>query len=184
VVVDMVPFFLTGNAYARGIVPNIARLATALRSAGGTVCWVLPSTAEPPPVSIEFFGPTVAELYRSSGGEGPLRERLWYEFDVHPGDLLVQKSSAGAFFPGRCDLHEQLHHAGIDTVLVVGTVANVCCESTARDASTQGYRVIMIADANAATRDRDLNSTLHTIYRSFGDVRPTAEVVEMIETGT
>lgn len=56
-------------------------------------------------------------------------------------------------------------------MLAAGTVANVCCESTARDASTQGYRVIMVADANAAVCDRDLNSTLHTIYRSFGDVR-------------
>jgi nicotinamidase-related amidase len=54
-------------------------------------------------------------------------------------------------------------------------VTNVCCESSARDASTLGYRVIMVADANAARRDQDHNATLHTIYRSFGDVRPTAE---------
>ena len=31
-----------------------------------------------------------------------------------------------------------------------GTVTNVCCESSARDASTLGYRVVMVADANAA----------------------------------
>ena len=64
--------------------------------------------------------------------------------------------------------------------MITGTVANVCCESTARDASTVGYRVIMVADANAAMRDQDLNATLHTIYRTFGDVRPTAEVIALL----
>lgn len=49
-----------------------------------------------------------------------------------------------------------------------------------RDASTLGYRVIMVADSNAAMRDQDHNATLHTIYRSFGDVRSTAEVIGMI----
>lgn len=73
-----------------------------------------------------------------------------------------------------------LEEREIDTVLIVGTVANVCCESPARDASTLGYRVIMVADANAAARDEDLNATLHTIYRSFGDVCPTSEVLGMI----
>ena len=73
-----------------------------------------------------------------------------------------------------------LKQRGIDTVLIAGTVANVCCESTARDANAIGYRVIMVADANAAMRDRDLNATLHTIYRSFGDVRPTDEVLALL----
>ena len=38
VVVDMVPFFVEAMEYCRGIVPNIERLATCLRNAGGTVC--------------------------------------------------------------------------------------------------------------------------------------------------
>ena len=38
----------------------------------------------------------------------------------------------------------------------------------------------MVADANAARRDEDHNATLYTIYRTFGDVRPTFEVLELI----
>ena len=180
VVVDMVPFFVEQNEYARGIVPNIARLAGVLRSAGGTVAWVLPNSAPPLPARAEFLGPTVAETYRTSGGTGPLRDRLWHQFDVDDGDLVVDKTSAGAFFPGHCDLSARLDLLGVDTVLVAGTVANVCCESTARDASVLGYRVVMVADANAAMRDQDLNATLHTIYRSFGDVRPTDELISLL----
>lgn len=180
VVVDMVPFFVAQNEYARGIVPNIDRLAGALRSAGGTVAWVLPSTESLLPARVEFLGSTVAETYRTSGGAGPLRGRLWPQFNVADTDFGVQKSSASAFFPGHCDLHDRLGQLGVDTVLVAGTVANVCCESTARDASALGYRVVMVADANAAMRDQDLNATLHTIYRSFGDVRPTEEVISVL----
>ena len=183
VVVDMVPFFLTENPYARGIVPNISALADALRTAGGSVAWVLPGSGTPSPVSVEFYGPEIAARYSRTGGEGPLAERLWHEFEVSPADIIVEKTAAGAFFPGRCVLPDLLQRRDVDTVLVTGTVANVCCESTARDASTLGYRVIMVADANAAMRDQDLNATLHTIYRSFGDVRATRDVIALIEQG-
>jgi hypothetical protein len=61
VVIDMVPFFVSGNPYCRGIVPDIDRLADALRAAGGTVAWVLPAAGQRTPVRDEFFGPEVAE---------------------------------------------------------------------------------------------------------------------------
>jgi nicotinamidase-related amidase len=183
VVVDMVPFFLEESGHARGIVPNIRSLANALRAADGTVVWVLPGAGEPTAVSDEFLGPEIARMFRASGGEGPLRDRVWPEFEIQDEDLLVEKTAASAFFPGRCELPSMLADRGIDTVLITGTVANVCCESSARDASTLGYRVIMVADANAAGRDQDLNATLHTVYRTFGDVRPTSEVLELIAAG-
>ncbi|WP_218826028.1 isochorismatase family protein [Actinomadura mexicana] len=179
--IDMVPFFVAGNPYCRGIVPNIDRLAGTLRAAGGTVAWVLPAVGERTAVADEFFGPEAAEMYRTSGGTGPMTERLWCDLVVHADDLLVEKSAASAFFPGRCPLPDLLERREIDTVLITGTVTNVCCESSARDASTLGFRVIMVADANAARRDRDHNATLHTVYRTFGDVRPTSEVLSMID---
>ena len=40
--------------------------------------------------------------------------------------------------------------------------------------------LVVVADANAARRDEDHNATLHTVYRSFGDVRPTSEVLGLI----
>lgn len=180
VVVDMVPFFLTENAYSRGIVPNIRSLADTLRAAGGAVAWVLPGRGEPSPVADEFFGPAVAEMFRNSGGSGPLVSRLWHEFEVDPADIVVEKTASSAFFPGRCDLPDLLRSRGVDTVLITGTVTNVCCEASARDASTLGFRVIMVADGTSARRDQDHNATLYTVYRSYGDVRPTADLLAMI----
>lgn len=181
VVIDVVPFFVLDNEFCLGIVPNINRLAGSLRRAGGTVAWVLPGAGEPMAVTEEFYGPEIAEMYRRAGGEGPLADRLWPELDTHADDVLVEKTAASAFFPGSSSLPDLLQERGVDTVLVTGTVTNVCCESSARDASTLGHRVILVADANAARRDQDHNATLHTIYRTFGDVRPTSEVIELIE---
>lgn len=182
VVIDMVPFFVRGSSYCLGIVPNIRRIASALRGAGGTVAWVLPATADRVVVSEEFFGPEMAAVFRRSSGDGPPADRIWEGFEVGPDDLLAEKTAFSAFFPGSCPLPSLLGERGITTVLITGTVTNVCCESSARDASALGHRVIMVADANAALRDQDHNATLHTIYRSFGDVRPTTEVIALIES--
>jgi nicotinamidase-related amidase len=179
VVVDMVPFFVAEMEYGRGIVPTIGLLASSLRAAGGTVAWVLPGPSERPALDVEFYGPEVAEMYGRAGGEGPLRDRLWHELEVSDADLLVEKSAPSAFFPGRSPLPDLLAARAIDTVVITGTVTNVCCESSARDASTLGYRVIFVADATAAGSDEVHNATLNTVYRSFGDVRSTAEVVAM-----
>ena len=181
VVIDMVPFFLSQSAYCRGIVPNIVSLADGLREAGGAVVWVVPGAEQRyPALATEFFGAEIAELYRSSGGAGPPAARLWPAFTPHADDLIVEKSGFSAFFPGNCALPALLGERGIDTVLITGTVTNICCESSARDAHSSGFRVIMVADANAARRDQDHNATLHNVYRSFGDVRPTSEVLELI----
>lgn len=128
----------------------------------------------------EFYGETVAELYRTSGGHGPLPERLAPDLDVQDNDLFVEKTASSAFFPGASVLDDLLRARGIENVIVTGTVTNICCEATARDASTLGYRVVMAADGNAARRDEDHNATLYTIYRSFGDVRPTAEIIALL----
>jgi nicotinamidase-related amidase len=149
VVVDMVPFFVDANPYARGIVPNIQQIADRLRTAGGLVAWVMPARTQRTPAGDEFHGPAAAEMFRTSGGTGPLPARLWPGLATDAGDLFVEKSAPSAFFPGRCPLPEHLEQRGIDTVLVTGTVTQVCCESSARDAFTLGFRVIMVADANA-----------------------------------
>ena len=53
--------------------------------------------------------------------------------------------------------HEKYKARGLDTLLIAGTVTNTCCESTARDASMLGYKVVMLSDANAA-RERALRA--------------------------
>lgn len=180
VAIDMVGFFVAERPRCQAIVPGIAAVADALRAAGGTVGWVLPAVAPPTPWASDFYGEEVAARYAASGGEGSPEERLWPGFHPHPDDLWAEKSASSAFFPGRSPLPELLAARGIATVLIAGTVTNVCCEASARDAATLGYRVIMLADATAGANDASHNAALTTIYRSYGDVRPVSDVLAMI----
>lgn len=177
VVVDLVPFFTRSNPYAAGIIPNVNTLARAIRAVGGVVAWVVPSAAEPNAARRALYGDDAADVYRCSGGVGEVFDRLDPGLVHADGDVAVEKHGASAFFPGACPLDDELRRREIDTVLIAGTVADVCCASSARDALECGYRVVMVADATAAGSDADLNATLHTIYRSFGDVRSTADLV-------
>jgi nicotinamidase-related amidase len=183
IVVDMVPFFADTGPYFRGIVPNINALAGALRDADGTVAWVLPEVSAPSDWAAGFFGDAVATMFAASGGVGPLQARLWHELDARAGDVWAEKSASSAFFPGRSTLRASLADRDVDTFLITGTVTSVCCESTARDAATLGYRVVFLADGTADVQDLVHNAALRTIYRTFGDVRSTAEALGMIATG-
>src|SRR5260370_41342471 len=62
---------------------------------------------------------------------------------------------------------------GLDTVLVTGTVTNVCCESTARDAMMLNFKTIMVTDGNAAATDTDHAASLIAFYLAFGDIMST-----------
>ncbi len=73
-----------------------------------------------------------------------------------------------------------MRRRGVDTVLVSGTATNVCCESTARDAMMLNFRTIMVSDANAANSDEAHQASLACFWATFGDVRLTTEVIDLI----
>lgn len=50
-------------------------------------------------------------------------------------------------------------------------MTNICCKSSARDAAMDNFRVVMLADANAARTDEDHMAAIATVARSFGDVQ-------------
>lgn len=180
VVVDLVPFFTTEPGFDGHVLERVNDLAAALRATGGIVAWVVPAVTAPSRRDRELFGDDVAERYARSGGDGPVAACLAPELRAHSADVFAEKRSPGAFFPGRCDLHDRLADCGVDTVLVAGTVANVCCESTVREAFTLGYRVVLVGDAIGAVDGESLAATVRTVYRSFGDVRSTADCVRLL----
>ncbi|MFE6509526.1 isochorismatase family protein [Nocardioides sp. NPDC057767] len=182
-VVDLVPFFYEANEICNAITPNVRLLAEALRDAGGAVAWIVPGDPGPTAWAREFLGEDVAQMFRRSGGAGPVERRLGPGLEARDGDLLVEKTATSALFPGSSTLHDQLRDRGIETVLVTGTLTEVCVAGTVRDAATLGYRTILVADATAGRNDESHNATLTTIYRTFGDVRSTEDVLELVAAG-
>jgi len=191
VVVDMQnAFMLPAVAHAlcpmaEKIVPNINRLAAAVRATGGTVVWIKTTFAPEALASwstyFEIASPEqgkkrIAALTADSKGH-----ELWSSLDVKPADLIVEKNRFSAFIQGSSALAEILRERAIDTVLITGTVTNVCCESTARDAMMLNFRTIMVSDGNAAVTDEDHNASLCAFYLTFGDVMPTDHVIACLE---
>ena len=55
--------------------------------------------------------------------------------------------------------------------------------ATAHRRAALHRRGMMVADANAVMGDADHNAALHTLHRTFGDVRPTTEVSCLLRNG-
>jgi ureidoacrylate peracid hydrolase len=101
--------------------------------------------------------------------------------DVKPSDVTVEKNRFSAFIQGSSNLADVLRSRALDTVLITGTVTNVCCESTARDAMMLNFKTIMVSDGNAAVTDEDHNASLCAFYLTFGDVMATDAVIACLE---
>jgi ureidoacrylate peracid hydrolase len=168
---------------AREIVPNINRLTAEMRAQGGLVVWVQMTIAskEDWPIFLDtLVSPEVGNGYLNDLLPGSEGQKLWPALDHHPDDLYVRKNRFSAFLPTASDLAIQLRDRAIDTVVIVGTLSNVCCESSARDAAMMDFKTIMVSDANACRSDEDHIATLSTFAQVFGDVRTTDEVVRML----
>lgn len=107
------------------------------------------------------------------------------------GELIVNKPHFGGFTG--TDLDEILRANGIDTLIICGTVTNVCCDTTARQAVERQYKVIFLSDATAANDKPDLGwgpvkaeefqrVTLTTLASVFCQISTTDEVIREMKT--
>ena len=119
--------------------------------------------------------------HRVPDGEPATRSRLGLDLEVAAEDQIIVKNRFSAFIQGSSGIDAVLRARDLDTLLITGTVTNVCCESTARDAAMLNYKVIMVADANAARTDDDHNASLNNLFNVFADVRTTDDVIALLD---
>jgi ureidoacrylate peracid hydrolase len=188
-IVDMQNGFMEEGApvevpMAREIVDEVNRLSAAIRAAGGRNYFLRYTTphGEVPawPVMWQRLGPDMAKTHQGAFTPGAHFWQLWPAIEVDDGDVLLDKHRFSAFTPGTSDLPALLQADGMDTVIISGTLTNCCCESTARDAMQNNYRVIMAADANAALSDEEHAATLHILGMVFADLRSVEELEGML----
>ena len=108
----------------------------------------------------------------------------------HVGDLMVSKPRYSAFYA--TDLEVILRSKGIDTLIIGGTMTNVCCDSTAREAFSRDYKVIFLSDGTATRSLPDLGFgpvsaeeiqkvVLSVLAMSFAQVSSIDEVIGEVE---
>jgi ureidoacrylate peracid hydrolase len=167
------------------IVPNVNRLAAAVRSTGGKVFWIKHTVDEASSIAwsewLNMMTPSVREGLVKNLAPESRGHAIYPGLEVKAEDEVVQKYRFSAFVQGSSDLPQRLRAQGYDTVLITGTVTNVCCESSARDAMMLNFKTIMVSDANAARTDAEHNATLGTFYATFGDVMDTALLIDRLE---
>ena len=163
-------------ATARDIVPNINRLAAALRAAGVPVIWIAPRQhrAERPQRLGSVLRPRRAqrrgeEAHGREPGAGASR-RSGRTSRSQPGDVTLVKNRYSALAHGASTLERVLRNLGVDTVLVAGTKTDVCCDCTARDAMMLDFKVVMVSDCCAALSDEEHRAALEIFIQQFGDV--------------
>src|SRR5690349_3736025 len=172
---------------ARDIVPAVNRLAAAVRETGGGVFWIKNTHDERCltewSVMHDTATPAARERRIAAMSEGTFGHELWPDLEVRPEDEIVKKYRFSAFLPGMSQLPQRLSARGFDTVLITGTVTNVCCESSARDAMMTNFRTIMVSDGNAAQSQAEHEASLAAFYNVFGDVMDTDMIVAALQRG-
>lgn len=153
----------------KDVVERCAKLASALRSAGGTVVYVH--------VLLHEIIRLPADNPRMSAGAPPPPEasELVPEAGMQPGDILVTKRQWGAFYG--TSLEQQLRRRGITTVIMGGIATNFGVESTARAALDQGYQIVFAEDAMSSLSPEMHSFSIEKIFPIMGRVRSTEEII-------
>ena len=185
-VVDMQNYFMTepyqsACAAAREIVPNVNRLADAVRKAGGKVVWIQNlapwESQQSWSVCKAMYRPENAKARWESMQRDHHGFQLWPALEVREGDERVIKRRYSAFIQGSSNIENVLRDNGIDTLIITGVATEVCCESTARDAMMLNYRTLMVSDGCATSTDAEHAASMGNFYLRFGDVQTTDELV-------
>lgn len=126
------------------IVGRIASFAEALREAGVLIVWIKqvssPNHTSPALRRRLMLAPERLQLCRRGTRGFGLADGLI----VKQRDAVVEKYRYSSFFGSSLD--QVLRSQGIQVVVVVGTAANGCVDSTARDAAQLDYDVVIPRD--------------------------------------
>lgn len=100
------------------------------------------------------------------------------EIYPEPDDLIVEKFGYGAFHGTA--LADMLHSLGVYSVVVTGTVTQICVEETAREAFHHGFRTTLVEDAVSSFAPNLHAATLENFGMKFGWVTPSDDILAQI----
>ena len=121
------------------------------------------------------YNPTLLDRGMRKGTDGV---RVIDALRPHDGDVIIQKHRYDAFHNTPLDTLLKtirgLHQ--VDTVIIIGTLTEVCCESTARSAYMRDYKVAFVSDATGALSEEAQQATERSIATFFGRVLTAEEL--------
>ena len=166
------------------VIPNIAHLIECFRNCHRPIVYLTvgPELADGSDQADIIKSRLVSR--RSSGGPAAMPPKGHWEHDVveelqpRPGELIINKTSFGAF--NSTALDATLHNLGVESLIIVGIATDVCVETTARDAADRGFRCVLVDDGCATFDQTSHDAALLAFAKSFGMVKSTDEVMALI----
>jgi ureidoacrylate peracid hydrolase len=187
VIIDMQNFSCSpaaGSTLPRinGVIKNINRLADFCREKHIPVIWVrynITSDGMHDDAGLYSLFHTRQHMESTMNlGRGT---ELYSEMHVDSsGDYIVFKNRYSAFLSNPPELRGKIDSLKKTQLIFAGVAANVCVESTVRDAMQLDYEVVLVSDGVTATDDTLLESTLVNTRLFFGDVRTTEEIIKAL----
>jgi ureidoacrylate peracid hydrolase len=162
-VVDMQQFFLdeaspTFTCGGVAIIPTVKRVISAFRKAGRPVIFSR-HVHHPGDLDVGIMG----WWWEGKCLEGSPESEVHPELAPLPGEKVIFKHRYSAFY--NTDLETVLRCLKVEDVVIAGTMTNMCCESTARDAYYRDYRVFFLADGTGSiTEEMHLASLLNLAF--------------------
>ncbi|MFD1360827.1 cysteine hydrolase family protein [Lentibacillus salinarum] len=175
---------------ANDMLPNVKKLLDACRKEGATVIY-----------TTHVHGKDRGDMGTMEAIWEPIREQtalvdntegieIYEEIMPKERDLVIKKHRYSAFY--NTDLETQLRNRGVETLIITGTVTNMCCEATARDAQHRDYQVIFVSDATGTmdhpgfgtgpmTAGEVQKATLTSLAMCTAEVASSEEVLKKIE---
>jgi nicotinamidase-related amidase len=99
------------------------------------------------------------------------------ELEPQPGDITVDKYWYGAFF--RTSLEDVLRSFKVESVVIAGTVTQICVEETAREGFHHGFNTIVLRDCVSSFDPQLHEATLKNLHMKFGVVMSSAELTAL-----
>ncbi len=166
------------------VIPSIQRLLTRFRETGAAIVFTAVGTETKDSNDLPGWLRSFDDM-----GLGTLGSKIWPPvgdsswvvdpiFDPQPGEVVINKRSAGAF--ATTDLEQQLRAKNIDAVVVTGVATDVCVSTTAREAADRNFKVVVVSDACTTISEQLHKANLETLH-VFGWIRNADEVVELLQ---
>ena len=161
---------------ARDTARVIAGLLDAARASGTPVFYTRAERAK---------WPIERGRWKTTGVYRPIMERpeayqVVPELAPRPDEPVIVKIYPSGF--QGTNLLAYLVYHNIDTLIVTGTVTSGCVRDTVLDAFNYNYRIVVPVEAVCDRGPTSHKVTLFDIHMRYGDVVPTAEVLEYLGT--
>lgn len=161
------------------VVPRILELLTFFRANDLRVIFITVGSETP---DYRDMPPHMQAFARAVGNtRGAPEHEILEELHPLPGELVVNKTTAGAF--NSTDIDRILRTLQIEQLVIVGVSTNSCVDTTARDAADRGFECVLVEDGCGSARVEFHDATLASFRRLFGRVAPAADVIAELAAG-